>query len=180
MLMQGCVWFVRGLLFVLSTLNQEPTYVLAGVGGQAKDPLYEHPRRTGNRWRLPQPSLPRIPEEESGPRRRDGWDQILENPNIVGIGDPPITRFLFHPRDPFLQGLWRHGPPPRGQQPRLPRPRVPQLPPLQRAAPQIPPLPRPAPPNVAFPAPVPPPRGQAPNVQNRLQNFINRFIRRQR
>ncbi|XP_037525847.1 proline-rich protein 2 [Rhipicephalus sanguineus] len=111
-----------------------------------------------------------ILEEESGPARsRDGWDQLMANPNVAGIGDPPITAFFYHPRALF-RGLPLLGPPPRG-----PLPRGPAAPgPLQR--PPLPPPPqRPAP-----PPPGPPPHAPNRNGRHGIFGALNRFFRRQR
>ncbi|KAL3188126.1 hypothetical protein MRX96_024091 [Rhipicephalus microplus] len=90
----------------------------------AKDPLYLHPGERGGVWILKRPpGLATIPEEPSSPRSRpDGREQLRRNPRIAGRGGPPITDFLYHPREPFLQGppapgLPRGGGPPIGQAP---------------------------------------------------------------
>ncbi|KAL1477045.1 hypothetical protein MTO96_036073 [Rhipicephalus appendiculatus] len=114
-----------------------------GNKAQGSDPLYEYPRDQVGRKRAQSPSLPTIPEEGNGPPRRDGWDQIRENPNIVGMGPPPLSGFFFQPRQPVRGPAPRHlppGPQPLGPPlPGLPGPRLPVPPPLGPPPPGAPP-----------------------------------------
>uniref|UniRef100_A0A131YCF9 Uncharacterized protein n=1 Tax=Rhipicephalus appendiculatus TaxID=34631 RepID=A0A131YCF9_RHIAP len=146
--------FLLGSFFLLSTLDQGPTYVLA-VNGKVTDPLYEYPRDQVGTKRAQSPSLPTIPEEGNGPPRRDGWDQIRENPNIVGMGPPPLSGFFFQPRQPVRGPA--PGPAAPGPQPL--RPPLPVLP-----GPGLPVPPPVGPPPAGAPPPVPPPRPPPPHV----------------
>ncbi|XP_037526228.2 basic proline-rich protein-like [Rhipicephalus sanguineus] len=169
------ILFFLGLLFLLSTLDQGPTYVLAANDKHVKDPLYKHPGGLGRQQRPRHPPLPPIPEEGDGPARRDGWDQIMQNTNVAGIGGPPLTRFFYHPRNPHAQGPAPHVPPPRRPLPPLPpalgprRPVLPRLPPQPPGPPPLGPpahgLPRLPPPPPGPPPAGPPPRAPARNRQ---------------
>uniref|UniRef100_A0A131YCC4 Uncharacterized protein n=1 Tax=Rhipicephalus appendiculatus TaxID=34631 RepID=A0A131YCC4_RHIAP len=187
------ILFLLGSFFFLSTLDQGPTYVLAVNVKEGSDPLYEYPRDQVGRKRAQSPSLPTIPEEGNGPPRRDGWDQIRENPNIVGMGPPPLSGFFFQPRQPVRGPAPRHlppGPQPLGPPlPGLPGPRLPVPPPLGPPPPGAPP---PVPPPVAPPVPpprappphVPPPAGAQPRPANRrradrLRDMLHRLFPRQ-
>ncbi|XP_075726698.1 uncharacterized protein LOC142768586 [Rhipicephalus microplus] len=113
---------VLAVFCLLSTFQEVPTGLPIVKGQAAKDPLYLHPGERGGVWILKRPpGLATIPEEPSSPRSRpDGREQLRRNPRIAGRGGPPITDFLYHPREPFLQGppapgLPRGGGPPIGQ-----------------------------------------------------------------
>lgn len=89
-----------GILSLLSTLGEGPTYVFADIPGPPIDPLYFY-RGNSNGARPPRrrPSLPTIYEEppEGSPERDDGSAALARNPLLRGRGAPPLTPFRYHP-----------------------------------------------------------------------------------
>ncbi|XP_049274671.1 uncharacterized protein LOC119402567 isoform X2 [Rhipicephalus sanguineus] len=83
--------YLLGLFFLLSTLYQGPTGVLAGIGQPANDPLYTRPQGLLSRPRLSKhPSLPPIREEAYDPLYKrpgelDGRTRGLKQPSLPRI-----------------------------------------------------------------------------------------------